>query len=290
MDWSAAEALCALYLPGLGRPFEVARRRWRQADSVIRVDGVEALLQSGLGEEALVLGKPGLLAEAAATLNKGEALTAACADYPWQWLARLGESAPPALRRRGIVPAGRFLGVVGSRQASPVALRFASEVAREARRLGYVIVSGGARGCDTAARPDLEIVPYGLGPYGAGELRCSGQTQRSAAQLSLAKPDDEFSTALAMERNGLIYPLSEATVVVDARFKQGGSWHGAVEALRRRRCRVIVRNDPANPALRALIALGGVPLSSPAALAEALASPGGEASLFCPDLWPVPAP
>jgi hypothetical protein len=35
-----------------------------------------------------------------------------------------------------------------------------------------------------------------------------------------------------MERNQLIYAFGDLTVVHSARFKSGGSWHGAIKALR----------------------------------------------------------
>jgi predicted Rossmann fold nucleotide-binding protein DprA/Smf involved in DNA uptake len=63
-----------------------------------------------------------------------------------------------------------------------------------------------------------------------------------------------------MERNLLIHAAAEATVVVHARFKAGGGWHGAVAALRRRVSHVLVREDPTSRAHCALIAIGARPL------------------------------
>ena len=50
--------------------------------------------------------------------------------------------------------------------------------------------------------------------------------------ISVCSPDEPFSTARAMERNQLIYAFGDLTVVHSARFKTGGSWHGAIKALR----------------------------------------------------------
>jgi hypothetical protein len=50
--------------------------------------------------------------------------------------------------------------------------------------------------------------------------------------ISVCSPNEPFSTARAMERNQLIYALGDLTVVHSARFKTGGSWHGAIKALR----------------------------------------------------------
>ncbi|MEA2553228.1 MAG: hypothetical protein QOJ65_1404 [Fimbriimonadaceae bacterium] len=73
-----------------------------------------------------------------------------------------------------------------------------------------------------------------------------------------------------MERNALLYALGDAALIVRAQFKTGGTWHGAIDAHRRRLTRLIVREDPSNPAHRALVALGAVPLSRPEELALAL--------------------
>jgi hypothetical protein len=75
-----------------------------------------------------------------------------------------------------------------------------------------------------------------------------------------------------MERNALLYALAEYALVAHARFKQGGTWSGATDALRRRLCRLVVREDEGDLASRALAALGAVPLASPAGLGAALAS------------------
>jgi hypothetical protein len=50
--------------------------------------------------------------------------------------------------------------------------------------------------------------------------------------ISVCSPNEPFSTARAMERNQLIYAFGDLTVVHSARFKSGGSWHGAIKALR----------------------------------------------------------
>ena len=50
--------------------------------------------------------------------------------------------------------------------------------------------------------------------------------------ISVCSPNEPFSTARAMERNQLIYAFGDLTIVHSARFKTGGSWHGAIKALR----------------------------------------------------------
>jgi hypothetical protein len=83
-----------------------------------------------------------------------------------------------------------------------------------------------------------------------------------------------------MERNGLIYAFGRRAVVVRARWKAGGTWHGASDALRRRLAQVYVRPD--DRAGRALVALGAVAASAPARLPRLWDAPllPGEPSLF----------
>jgi predicted Rossmann fold nucleotide-binding protein DprA/Smf involved in DNA uptake len=81
-------------------------------------------------------------------------------------------------------------------------------------------------------------------------------------------PDAGFSVGAAMGRNKVIYGLSEYAVVVSSEHQTGGTWAGAVEALKGRWCPVFVRNGDAVPKGNLeLIKLAGVPLP-PSDLAE----------------------
>jgi predicted Rossmann fold nucleotide-binding protein DprA/Smf involved in DNA uptake len=235
----------------------------------------ECLRARGHWAEALALEEAGLLGWAEGRVAAGEVLTAECEAYPARWLDVLGVSAPPALWRRGQVPPGPFLSVVGSREIGREVRAFCSAVAAEAARLDYSVVSGGAAGCDRAAARGcpagrlLEVLPCGL--------RLRGDS--AGCQLSVCGPDEEFSTGTAMERNALIYGASEFTVVGQARFREGGTWTGAVDARRRGLTRLIVR-DSGDQASRALFALGAIPLGRPDGLATALNAPSEQPRLF----------
>ena len=92
----------------------------------------------------------------------------------------------------------------------------------------------------------------------------------SRCRISVCAPDEDFSRGTAMERNGFLYALSEAAIIVHARFKTGGTWHGAIEAQRRGLSKLIVRDDPANEAHLALAALGAARMRCPDDLQAAL--------------------
>lgn len=276
--------LAALYLAGGPRPGPVGRRNWPNVASLLRREAptlgaaAASLRRHGWWAEAILLETPGLLAWAEAQTAAGLVLSAASPSYPSRWLSLLGSSAPPALWVRGPLPEAPFLAIVGSRHLTPSESRFARAVGKEAVRLGYAVVSGGAAGADRAAVSGaaaeaatagvggrvLEILPYGLDA-------ASGE----GAALSNCAPGEGFSGPRAMERNTLVHTLAEVSAVVSARFREGGTWHGAVGALRRRR-RLIVRQGPGSSAsceaaMRALVALGARPLVEASGLAVALA-------------------
>jgi predicted Rossmann fold nucleotide-binding protein DprA/Smf involved in DNA uptake len=75
-------------------------------------------------------------------------------------------------------------------------------------------------------------------------------------------PTAGFSVGGAMGRNKLIYGLADFAVVVSSDFQTGGTWAGAVEALKAGWCPVIVREAEGAPkGNRELIKLGGLGLT-----------------------------
>ena len=193
--------------------------------------------------------------------------------YPSRWRSRLREQSPPLvfvagspflLERGGIA-------VVGSREVDEAGAAFARAVGRAAARAGTVTISGGARGVDREAMfGGLEsggeaagVVPDGL----ARTLR-SPEVRMWVAegQLVLAspsRPDAGFKVWRAMDRNKLIYALSDAAVVVSSDEGRGGTWAGAVENLRHDLAPLFVRTGDRIPAgNRRLIELGALPLGS----------------------------
>ena len=275
--------LVALYLRGVPRPFATVRRRWVGLVSTLRHsdcsrdDLSEVLAHAGYTDEAMVVSTSGILQLAQELVGSGRVLSAVDPTYPHRWLERLGDAAPPALWKTGSFPAQALIGIVGSRHVDVDVRHFAKEIGMETVRLGYSVVSGGAIGCDTAGANGaieeggqvLEILPHGINQY-SGTGRCA---------VSVCSPDEFFSTPSAMERNTLIYAASEQTVIAHARFKQGGTWIGAVQANRKHLCPLIVRED-GSPASRALIGLGGTPIREPSLLADALANPPFQRGLF----------
>ncbi|MEX2184185.1 MAG: DNA-processing protein DprA [Chloroflexota bacterium] len=200
-------------------------------------------------------------------------VTIADEAYPSRLRDRLGASAPPVLFASG--PAGLLTGggiaIVGSREADYASVAFAARLASAAARGGTLVVSGGARGVDAVsmrAAFDAGGSVVGMVPEGV-ERRLREASTRSAVadgQALLASPYHPaagFSTGAAMGRNKLIYTLADVAVVVASAQGTGGTWAGAVEAMRGGWVPVLARADTdASAGINALIARGAVALRS----------------------------
>ena len=132
------------------------------------------------------------------------------------------------------------IGLVGSRDVGPDAIGVAEGIARAAAERGLGVVSGGAKGIDqrsmaAAVQAGTTVVGW-LAESLDRRLR-DPDTRRvvSEGRVALAtpfKPDAGFSVANAMSRNKLIYATARVTVIVTAASGKGGTWEGAVEAMR----------------------------------------------------------
>ena len=81
--------------------------------------------------------------------------------------------------------------------------------------------------------------------------------------LTPYSPDAGFSVGAAMGRNKLIYGLAEFAVVVSSDYQTGGTWAGAVEALRAGWCPVLARDGDGVPSgNKELLKLGATALPS----------------------------
>ncbi len=259
--------MAALFLPGFPRVASVPRRRAPLVESVLRrfapasSEVGDCLREHGLWHEAQVLESPGLVDLALRAIEDGAVLSCVCPGYPSRWRRVLGDAAPPALWRLGSVPEGPCFSIVGSRRVSSEVRSFVRSAGAAVAASKGVLVSGGAAGCDAeaakgaSAGPVLEILPYG---FGAGRV----QMREGRCYLSAAPWDAGFSAALAMERNALIYAFSERSLVGACRFREGGTWNGAVQAMRRGLSQFFVR-ESSEKGNQALINLGACSVSDP---------------------------
>ena len=268
------------------------RDRQRQPADLLAPDARELLAESRTlvdnGRLERLLARGFLLAQA---VERWQAraiwvVSRADAEYPRRLKARLKEEAPPVLYGCGdaaLLETGG-LAVVGSRDVDDALLEYAEGVGRLAAGERRTLVSGGARGIDQAAMRGA----LAAGGKAAGVLADSleraalnreHRTLLLEGHLVLVSPYDPsagFNVGHAMQRNKLIYALSDAALVVSSDYEKGGTWAGAVEQLERLHLvPVYVRaNGDAGRGLEALRHKGALPWPDPAtpeALAEALA-------------------
>lgn len=123
-----------------------------------------------------------------------------------------------------------LVAIVGTREATPYGLRVAKALARAFAEAGAVIVSGLARGIDSAAHEGaLEaggktIAVLGTGvdvPYPAGNRTLHGRIAATGLVLSESEPGRAAFAGCFPRRNRIIAALSQATIVVEAGHKSG---------------------------------------------------------------------
>lgn len=155
-------------------------------------------------------------------------------DYP-RLLAHVAD-APPVLIGRGnsLLAMRRCVAMVGARNASAAACRLARDLARDLADAGVVVVSGLARGIDTAAhRGALEadeqagggtigVIASGVDKaYPPDNAALQAHMGEAALVLSEYSPGTEPRAAHFPHRNRIIAGLSAATLVVEAAPRSG---------------------------------------------------------------------
>lgn len=165
-------------------------------------------------------------------------------EYPARLSKTLGERSPIFLLIAGnpLLLDSTMRGIVGSRSVGTASMEVAAVAARRAVKRGDVVTSGLARGIDQTAmgaalEEDVGIV--GLPTEGIRRITQDPKLRQlvlgsQICLLSPYGPDAPFSVGNAMGRNKLIYGLAESTLVVTSDLETGGTWSGAVEALRGR--------------------------------------------------------
>jgi len=178
-------------------------------------------------------------------------------DYPSKLKQRLRRGSPPLLigcGNAGILKSPG-IAVVGSREASEDDLRFTWEFGRKVAEEEHVVISGGARGVDeTAMLGCIDAGGSAIGILADGLLRTITSTKyRDALEtdrivlMTPFNPEAGFNVGNAMARNKYLYCCADAALIVASGKSSGGTWAGAVEALRAEWIPVWVRTGPHSP-------------------------------------------
>ena len=170
-------------------------------------------------------------------------MTRSDSDYPKLLKQRLKTTSPPVLfgcgNRDSLNRGG--LAVVGSRKANLQDLDFSRAIGAKAASKGVQVISGGAKGVDESAM--IEALKSGgnvIGVVAESLMKVTRSlkyrqylTDDRLVLVSPFNPEAGFSVAQAMDRNKLIYCLSDVGFVVQSETK-GGTWSGARENLRKK--------------------------------------------------------
>lgn len=139
--------------------------------------------------------------------------------------------APPLLFYKGTLQAGRQgIAIVGARRATPYGKAAAAVLARELAQAGYVIVSGLARGIDSAAHQGALEVQGTTWAFLAGGLdyiyppennKLAQAIMAQGALLSEYPPGMPTEAGQFPARNRLISGASRGVIVVEAALRSG---------------------------------------------------------------------
>ncbi len=225
---AAVARLRLLRTPGIG-PVAYRQLMSRFATAEAAIAALPMLARRGGGTAPRVADSAAIEREIATTARLGARyLFVGDPGYP-PLLAEI-DNAPPALIVRGdaaLAIAATCIAMVGARNASAAACRFARQLGHDLAGNGATIVSGLARGIDTAAH--VGAMPATIGVI-AGGIDIAYPPENAALQDRIAAeglliaeqpPGTEPRARHFPYRNRIIAGLSIGTVVVEAVPKSG---------------------------------------------------------------------
>ncbi|HID61443.1 MAG TPA: DNA-binding protein [Anaerolineae bacterium] len=226
-------------------------------------------------------------------------LTLASLEYPIRLRQRLGNQAPPLLYAWGNLDLlqKNAVGFCGARDVSAKGIAVAKDCAAQIASWGWVVVSGGARGVDTATHraalmaggTTVIVLPEGILRYRPRRELNSLVSQEQVLLISEFPPHKIWSVANAMRRNRTICGLSEALIVIES-GTSGGTFEAGKLALRLKMPLFVA--EYAEPAVSAagnayFLAHGARPLRRSAETGQANLEPLRRAVETCSETEPV---
>jgi predicted Rossmann fold nucleotide-binding protein DprA/Smf involved in DNA uptake len=187
--------------------------------------------------------------------NNGiEIIAVVSSEYSKTLKENLKKSAPIVLYTKGNkqIMQEYSIAIVGSRDASQIALDFTDNIARRAGKEWKVVVSGFAKGVDKQALDSsiaykgqsIIVLPQGIMTFELGFKTYYKQIiDGDVLVLSVFHPKAGWGKELAMARNPIIYGLAKEIYVAEAKPSKnrqgketkGGTWAGVVNGLKKRR-------------------------------------------------------
>ena len=153
--------------------------------------------------------------------------------YPFRIRARLALDSPGCLWVKGdpTLLSMPSVSLVGSRDLEDENLLFAQMVGKQAALQGFVLVSGNARGADTAAQ-EACLANGGKVISVVADRLTDHALQENVLYVSEDGYDLAFSSQRALSRNRVIHALGNAVLVAQCTLEKGGTWDGTVRNLK----------------------------------------------------------
>ena len=241
--------------PGIG-PLTYSRLLARYPVAAQAIEALPGLAQAGGRTTPFTLARTSDIERELARVHKlgGRMLVLGEPDYPG--LLAMLEDAPPVISVLGdpALLAARAVGLVGARNASANGQRMAEALAAELASHGVLVVSGLARGIDTAAHTGALHTGHTAAAI-AGGLDMPYPAENTALQARIAErgvviAEAPLGTAPQARhfprRNRIIAGLSLGVVVVEA-ARHSGSLITAQQALDAHRMVLAVPGSPLDP-------------------------------------------
>ena len=227
-DAATAAALRLVRTAGIG-PVTFRQLILRFGDAHAAIDALPMLAARGGGRPPAITSPDVIEREMARIAGLGASyLIYGDPDYP-PLLAEL-DNAPVAMTVKGhLTFATRpCVAMVGARNASAAACRFARQLAYDLSDAGAVVVSGLARGIDTAAHHGalaggtIGVIASGIDiTFPPENAQLQGQVAEQGLLIAEQPPGTEPRARHFPYRNRIIAGLSQGTVVVEAVQKSG---------------------------------------------------------------------
>ncbi|MDX2077694.1 MAG: DNA-processing protein DprA [bacterium] len=163
------------------------------------------------------------------------------ARYPSRLVELLGTKAPQSLDVWGNLELLTYpsIGFSGSRNVSEHGLKVVSHVAKQCVDVGWVVVSGHAKGVDTTAHltalenggSTIIVIAEGIETFKLRQELKQVATPNNILIVSEFPCRAKWNVGYAMQRNKTILALSDALLIVEPRI-EGGTFDAGQQALR----------------------------------------------------------
>jgi predicted Rossmann fold nucleotide-binding protein DprA/Smf involved in DNA uptake len=187
--------------------------------------------------------------------NNGiEVIPVVSSEYSKTLKENLKKSAPAVVYIKGNkqIMAEKSVAIVGSRDASEIALNFTDNIAKRVSKEWKVVVSGFAKGVDKQALDSsiackgqsIIVLPQGIMTFESGFKTYYKQIiDGDVLVLSTFHPNASWGKELAMARNPIIYGLAKEIFVAESKPSKnrqgketkGGTWAGVIGGLKKGR-------------------------------------------------------